>query len=70
MATSIRESVPHVLVEHRGDMRHVIGKSIGTVATFWNVPGARPARYRHVWGRKSRLGERSWRPETTLSIAE
>jgi hypothetical protein len=26
---AIRERVPHVLVEHGGDVRHVIGKSIG-----------------------------------------
>jgi hypothetical protein len=25
----IRESVPHVLVEHSHDMRHALGKSVG-----------------------------------------
>ena len=67
---AIREGQPHVLVEHRGDVRRTLGKSIGTSGTSWSVVSARPARYRHVWGRKSRLAKGSRRLETTVSIAE
>ena len=67
---AIREFMPHVLVEHRGDVRRTLGKSIGTLETFWNVPGVQPAHHRQVWGRKSRFGKGSQRPETASCLAE